>query len=113
MVSDTSSRITGVRQFLDKWASTFESWYGVEGGNRFRERYFARVIARLVVSNLIGGDFRGALRALRSIFQFSEQWGYNSSVVLKILLAELVDRKLPPPVPELMRKIKRKMLVEE
>ncbi len=106
MVTNTSPRIAGVRQFLNKWTPTFDSWYGTEGGKRFKERYFARVIARLAASNLIGGDVRGALRAVRSIYQFSQQGTYNTSVLLRTVFTKFVDRKLPSPIPENMRKLK-------
>lgn len=109
MVTNTSPRIAGVRQFLNKWTPTFDSWYGTQGGKRFKERYFARVIARLAASNLIGGDVRGALRAVRSIYQFSQQRTYNTFVLLRTVFTTFVDRKLATPIPELLRQLKRRV----
>ncbi|MCS3935204.1 glycosyltransferase involved in cell wall biosynthesis [Salinibacter ruber] len=105
MVTNTSPRLAGVLQFLNKWAPTFDSWYGKKEGKRFREKYFARVIAQLAASNLIAGDVLGALRAVRSIYQFSEQRIYNTSVLLLTVLTKFVDRKLPAPIPEILRQV--------
>jgi len=62
MVSDTSNRIRGVEQFLDKWAPVLENWVGREGREHFVKGYRLRVLGNLAVQKLLTRSIREPAR---------------------------------------------------
>lgn len=88
MMSDTSTRIEGVRLYVEKWKPTYQEWYGETEGAAHAERYFANTIARLAARNVREGRRGEALTAYRAIFEYSHQTGYNLAVSGKLLLKQ-------------------------
>lgn len=109
MMTNTYPRIEGVKQYVEKWIPTYEEWYGVEAGNRHGEQYFARVIARLVESNVRDGEFKEAWDAIRAIFKFSGQYRHNTTYVGHAVIKAVVLETFPEPAVSALRKIKRKI----
>jgi hypothetical protein len=98
MTGDTSERIRGVRQYVEKWLPTYREWFGEEGGQAYADRYFARVIARLAARNVISGDIHGFLTAVRAVFQFSDEISYNVRVLSITVSRRIASELLPTPV---------------
>ncbi|WP_424002628.1 glycosyltransferase family 2 protein [Haloarcula salina] len=98
MTGDTAERISGVRQYLEKWLPTYREWFGEEGGQAYADRYFARVIARLAASNFVCGDLRGFITAVTAIFQYSDETWYNRRVVFTTVARRIVSEVVPTPV---------------
>jgi glycosyltransferase involved in cell wall biosynthesis len=106
MMTNTYPRIEGVKKHVNKWEPTFREWYGVEAGDRYSDRYFARVIAQLVKANIGDGDFTEAWDAIREIFEFSNQHRYNSIVVTYAIIRGMALLLLPQPVVSVLRQMK-------
>ncbi|MDB2294062.1 glycosyltransferase family 2 protein [Halorubrum ezzemoulense] len=109
MMSNTQTRITGVEQYVKKWIPTYQDWYGVEEGNVYGERYFARVIARLVGEKTANGDFSEAWFAIQSIYRFSKQYPYNTRVITSQIVRSVVTQKFPEPVVDILRSLKNQV----
>lgn len=109
MMTNTHSRILGVRQYVEKWIPTYQNWYGVEQGNIYGEKYFARVIARLVGEKIVSRKFFESWYAVRAIFQFSSQYEYNLFVISTQILKKVVTQKFPEPAIVLLRFMKNKV----
>lgn len=98
MMTNTDNRITGVTQFVEKWRPTYVDWFGPREADRRLQRYFARVIGRLVATKLVSGNFGEARRAATELFDRSDQASYNIAV-LGVLTAEAaVKRFVPAPL---------------
>lgn len=109
MMSNTRTRITGVKQYVKKWIPTYQDWYGVEEGNIHGERYFARVIARLVGEKTVSGDFSEAWFAIQAIYEFSDQYRYNTRVITSQIARSVITQKFPEPVVDLLRSSKNEV----
>jgi glycosyltransferase involved in cell wall biosynthesis len=96
MTIDLPRRLTGVRQFLDKWQPTFGAWFGERGGQWFARRYFARVILRLAGHELLWGRPQTALRCLGAILAFRRRPLSNLWIVVRILGARLAAARSGP-----------------
>lgn len=96
MTTDTDNRIAGIRQFVEKWRPTFYEWFGEDEGERRVQRYFADKVARLAAVKLIGGDLAGGGKAVRTVFQGSDQQLYNLAV-LGVSIAEYTAKRVLPP----------------
>lgn len=96
MTTDTDERIAGVRQYVEKWRPTYYEWFGKFEGERRIQRYFARTIARLAGIKLVGGDFGAARRAIRAVFNDSDQVLYNVTVLF-VSTAEFAAKRFLPP----------------
>ena len=98
MMTNTDNRITGVTQFVEKWRPTYVDWFGPQEADRRLQRYFARVIGRLVATKLVSGNFGEARQAATELFDRSDQASYNLAV-LGVLTAEAaVKRFVPAPL---------------
>jgi glycosyltransferase involved in cell wall biosynthesis len=96
MMTNTSSRIIGIHQFVDKWRPTYHEWFGPEDGERRLERYFARVVGRLAATNVVTGQWRDAAEAVREIYDMSDYTRYNTRVLIYLLGESTVKRFFPP-----------------
>lgn len=105
MTGDTTERISGVRQYLEKWLPTYREWFGEEGGQAYADRYFARVIARLAASNFVRGDLCGFLIAVTAVFQYSDETWYNGRVVFVTVARRIASEVVPTPVKRWMKSV--------
>jgi len=81
MTSRTNQRISGTREFVEKWSPTVKEWIGDEAGAKFANRYFARVIANLAANKLDERDIRSSARAVWAIYDYSDDTAYNTAVI--------------------------------
>lgn len=102
MTTDFSCRIRGVRQFVEKWQPIYQEWFGAADGTAYAQRYFVRVIAPLAAARLAAGDLPQAWKAVRAIFNYSCQTGYNSA----ILARQIAINCLPAVIVRWMVRIK-------
>lgn len=89
MVSNTIPRIRGVEQYLTKWASTYQNWFGKERARRYIQRYRTRVLGGLAGQKLCSGDFREACRLVRHVVG-RNRW----SPIELVLLVRLIGCKI-------------------
>lgn len=98
MTTNTTRRIKGVRQYVEKWEPTYREWFGEREGVAYSHRYFARVIARLAAADLVRGDFREFATAVQAIFDYSDEMTYNLSILLRTVArrtaGDLVPRRI-------------------
>jgi glycosyltransferase involved in cell wall biosynthesis len=67
MVSNTKPRIIGVEQYLVKWKSTFQDWYGIHNANRFIKRYRTDVLGKLAAQKFADGNFVDAFHLTKHV----------------------------------------------
>jgi len=106
MMTNTYPRISGVRQYVKKWTPTYHDWFGVEQGNIHGERYFARVIARLVSEKAANGDLIEAWHAIRAIYDYSSQYQYNTYIITTRTTRAIATKNLPEPIVGALRSLK-------
>jgi glycosyltransferase involved in cell wall biosynthesis len=107
MMTNTDERISGVRQFVEKWRPTYYEWFGKDKGEKRIQRYFARIVGRLAAAKVVTGEFGDAWKAVSAIFTESTQTAYNVRI-LSILLAEsALKRFFPPAVVRFLSQVRR------
>jgi glycosyltransferase involved in cell wall biosynthesis len=107
MTSSAASRIQGVRRYVEKWEPTYQAWFGETAGTKYGQRYFARVVATLAAAKLVVGDLAEAWQAVRAIFIYSTQTGYNLLILLRSIAVFGAYRFLPDRIINLLKTIKR------
>ncbi|MCS3863264.1 glycosyltransferase involved in cell wall biosynthesis [Salinibacter ruber] len=112
MVTDTYPRIKGVEQYVRKWTPTYQEWYGVEEGIRYRDRYFTRVIARVVDEKIRRGNYKEAWDAIRAIFRVIDRDQYRESAhFLKRTIFKAMrvraGKRLPQPIVRILGWMRR------
>jgi len=112
MMNTTASRVRGVSTYVKKWKPVYQEWFGEAAGTIYAQRYFARVISKLAAERLLTGHFSETRQAIRAIFHYSNEIGYNISVVSKILLMSAAQRFLPLPIKKLLKLLKGKIVKE-
>lgn len=95
MVSETTSRIRGVEEYLEKWAQTYQEWYGQEGGKRYIRYYRAKVLGGLAGKKLAEGKFQEASRLICFVTS-RNRWSISSSAFLTWLIGRSVVRMFVP-----------------
>lgn len=100
MTSNTTRRIEGVRQYVEKWKPIYSDWFGDNGGSVYADRYFARVIARLAATNLVSGDVAGFLLASQAIFEYSDETAFNFSILVRTVARRSLSEALPKTVKD-------------
>lgn len=103
MVSNTIPRIRGVEQYLTKWASTYQNWFGKERARRYIQCYRTRVLGGLAGQKLCSGDFREACRLVRHVVS-RNRWSPIELVLLVRLIGFNILRTFVPV--KLMDKVK-------
>lgn len=107
MMTNTDSRITGIRQFVEKWRPTYHEWFGDLEGERRLQRYFARIVGRLAAAKVVTGEFSDAWRATNAIFEESSELLYNVRVLSVLLMESMVKRFLPPTAVRFLSRVRR------
>jgi glycosyltransferase involved in cell wall biosynthesis len=92
MMRDTSQRLEGVLQFLDKWELTFSEW---EENGIFIDHYFSRVITRLIAAKVFDGQFGEAMTAMTAIYQKCDDLTYATNELVYALSREVSYRLSP------------------
>jgi hypothetical protein len=107
MMTNTDQRISGVRQYIEKWRPTYCEWFGSKGGEQYAQRYFNRVIGRLAATKLVTGQLSESATALQAIFDQADRRQYvHAIVVFTILCLEnIIKRFLPPSSVRTLTKI--------
>jgi hypothetical protein len=105
MTSDTDRRITGVRQFVEKWRPTFREWLGPEAGDEYMDKYFADVIGRLAAQKLSSLALGDAYRATRTMFAESNYPLYTVRVLFRHVCIVGGSRVLPRPAKRVVRRV--------
>ncbi len=80
-VTNTAVRIKGVRQYVEKWIPTYQKWFGEKRGIRRGQRYFARVLSRLVAKKVKDGRLSEACCIAGEIYRFSKDILYNTVIL--------------------------------
>lgn len=102
-MTNTVQRLDSVKQFLEKWSSTFETWLGNKKARKFHGDYFAKVGTMLFINKLLSKNFGEAAYCLRQIFSNS---GLSISV-FKIVLVPTLKSLVKIFIPSIfVRKIK-------
>ena len=57
MVSDTNLRVKGVEQFLEKWESLYEDWFGLDVAQRKIQDYRTNVLGNLAAKKFFDKEF--------------------------------------------------------
>ena len=109
MMTNTDSRIKGVRQFVEKWRPTYYEWFGDDEGERRIQQYFARIIGRLAAAKFVTGELGEARKATRAIFDESDETAYNVRVLLILLAESAVKRFFPPAVVRFFSRARRRV----
>jgi glycosyltransferase involved in cell wall biosynthesis len=110
MVTNTYSRVEGVRQYVRKWTPTYQQWYGEAEGIQYGKRYFTRVIARVVRAKVEAGRLIEAWHAARSILEFSDWSQYSVNYLkrtIRLAIYVLIEERFPQPVVAALRRMKR------
>ena len=105
MTTNTASRIKGVRQYVEKWEPTYQDWFGDNEGTAYAHRYYARVISRLAATNFVSGNVQEFWTASCSIFEFSEETGYNISILFRNVGRFVASGVLPRQIKRRLRKL--------
>lgn len=106
MTTDTSSRIRGVRMYVEKWQPTYADWFGQSAGEVYAHRYFARVVGELAASKFVTGKLQEGWQAVRAVFEYSGETRYNIYVLMKYIVWLAAQRILPRRAIDLLLKIK-------
>lgn len=96
MVTDTDTRIRGVRRFVEKWTPTFEEWWGGREGRAFARKYFIRVISRLAAVKLVTGQFDEAKSSINAMLEESDGLAYPAWSLMVHVAETAIKRFLPP-----------------
>jgi hypothetical protein len=107
MTTNTQLRIDGIRQYVDKWRPTYREWFGPEAGERYAQRYYARVIMRLAGRKLVEGEVSDARRAAMAATRSCVDWTYNLQVLFRATAEAGVKRAFPPSVVRLLKRLQR------
>ncbi len=94
-MTNTDQRIESVYQFLGKWESTYEHWFGPDGAAAYNKKYFAVVITMLLANKLFSKNYREAWRCFREIIRYS---GFNYltvTIIAKPILKNTVKICIP------------------
>lgn len=95
MMTNTDDRIEGVYAFVEKWRPTYREWFGPAAGDRYADRYFARVVARLAAANVVTGQWGDARRAVEAIFAKNPSHAFNATTIGYHLIEASLKRFLP------------------
>lgn len=109
MMTNTDSRIRGVRQFVEKWRPTYYEWFGKAAGERRLQRYFARIVGRLAAAKVVTGEFGDAQKATRAIFNESDEHVYNVRMLAILLAESVVKRFFPLFVVRFLSRVRRRL----
>lgn len=97
MMSNTSQRIAGVEQYVNKWRPTYEEWFGGENGRIYASRYAIRVISRLAGEKLGGLRIRDGILATGAVLR----WTGGKPALLSFATSCLVRSTLIPIIQKL------------
>lgn len=103
MTNDISSRITGVRKYLDKWKDLHSEWFGSEESCQYSQHYFTQVIAELAANKLWSGDYKNAGKAVKEIFKYSDSYVFNVSSLVRRIIFVGAQHNLPTPVINVLK----------
>jgi|GEM_PF-1746058 len=95
MVTDTSQRIRGVEQFLNKWEPVYQEWYGREDTNRYVLSYRTRVLGGLAGNKIASRKLREAVHLIRFVTGKSK-WSISNSRSLAFIIARTLFRSFVP-----------------
>lgn len=100
MMTNTDQRISGVRQYVEKWRPTYREWFGPKEGEQYAQRYFNQVIGRLAATKLVTGQLSESATALQAIFDQADTRQYAHAIVIFTILCleKMVKRFLPPSI---------------
>lgn len=98
MVSDTTQRILGVEQYLEKWSPTFCEWFGTERGGLYISRYRRRVLGKLAGSKLCGESPKETWKLIRHIIKKNGFYVNEIGSLGWILIRSVVRSVTPPPI---------------
>jgi len=95
MVGDTTQRIRGVEQYLEKWNAVYKAWFGFRGGQRYVRTYRTQVLGGLAAKKFFEGDLNGAILLLKHVM--SRNWPYISEYhLIAFLFLKFGVRKFTP-----------------
>ena len=107
ITAETSSRIQGVEQYLNKWKDTLEEWFGAAGGKKYIKRYRRRVLTRLAAAKISEGNWSQAWRLFRHVVSKNNYSPVETIFLLRIVSADFVKKCLPLRLLCWLRKIKK------
>ena len=106
MVTDTLSRIRGVEQYLGKWSSTYEKWFGTKGCMSYVRRYRTKVLGGLGAKKLCQGSFHEAFKLIHHV---GSRNGYSVSetiLLLWLVCRSILEKCVPARLVDALKKIK-------
>lgn len=110
MMNDVSSRVIGVRKYLDKWEPIYVKWFGASQAIKYRQRYFAKVISNLVAAKFWDLDFKNAYIAAKQLYTYSNAYILNSIMLGKRIMMVGSEKYFPGAVVKFVKVMKNKFI---
>jgi glycosyltransferase involved in cell wall biosynthesis len=92
MTAETSTRIQGVEQYLNKWQDVFEEWFGAKKGKKYLTRYRRRVLTRLAAMKMCEGRWSQAWRLLCHVAAKNNYSPLDIMFLLRIAGADFIKK---------------------
>ena len=108
MTAETSSRIQGVEQYLNKWEVVVKEWFGVEEGKKYLKRYRRRVLIRLAATKISEGNWSQARQLFRHVISKSNSLPVEAMFLLRIVSTDFVKKCMPSSLLRWLSTIRRK-----
>lgn len=103
MMTDTTPRIYGVHQYVEKWRPTYREWFGPDEGDAYAERYFADVIGRLAATKVSSQSLFEAGQAVCTMFEYCTDRRYVLRLLFWRIVVSSTTNRLPDPALDALR----------